>query len=77
MILEDITVSVMEVHTLLKELNPHKAKEPDRIATFILKECVQELAVPLTQLFNLSLMIGELPEKWKIADIIPVLKKRQ
>jgi len=55
-ILEDMIISVMELHRLLKELNPHKSKGPDSIATFILKECAEELAVPLTHLFNMSLM---------------------
>lgn len=73
-ILEDMVISGMEVHRLLRELNPHKAKGPDDIATFILKECAEELAVPLTHLFNLSLRTGELPIDWKIADIIPIFK---
>jgi len=75
-ILGNMTISVMEVHRLLKELNPHKAKGPDDIATFILKKCAEELAVSLTNLFNLSLMTGELLIDWKIADIIPIFKRK-
>ena len=40
---------------MLKELDPHKAPGPDKIATFILKECVEELATPLAYIFESSL----------------------
>ena len=75
-VLEDIVISVAEVHSLLKELNPYKAGGPDNIAAYILKECADQLAEPLTYLYKLSLRTGELPTQWKIADVIPIFKKK-
>ena len=75
-VLEDIVISVAEVHSLLKELNPYKAAGPDNITTYILKECADQLAEPLTYLYKLSLRTGELPTQWKIADVIPIFKKK-
>ena len=74
--LEEIKISVAEVRTLLKELDPHKAPGPDKIATFILKECAEELATPLTYIFESSLRTGEVPIEWRIADIIAIYKKK-
>ena len=56
--LEVITISVTEVRNILRELDPHKAMSPDKIATFILKECAEELAQPLTYIFECSLRRG-------------------
>ena len=53
--LEEIKISVTEVRSLLKELDPHKAPGPDKIATFILKECAEVLAIPLAYIFESSL----------------------
>ena len=74
--LEEIKISVTEVRTLLKELDPHKAPGPDKIATFILKECAEELATPLAYIFESSLRTGEVPIEWRIADIIAIYKKK-
>ena len=74
--LDDIEVSVTEVRSLLRELDPHKAPGPDKIATFILKECADELAIPVTLILRESLRTGNLLKDWKIADVIPIYKKK-
>ena len=73
---EDIIITVGEVKRLLKELDPHKAAGPDKIATFVLKECADQLAIPLTFIFQKSLLTGEVPIEWRIADVIPIFKMK-
>ena len=74
--LEDIVITVREVHRLLMELDPHKAAGPDKIATIVLKECADQLAIPLTYIFQKSLLTGEVPIEWRIADVIPIFKMK-
>ena len=40
-----------------------------------MKETADVIAPSLTELFNLSLRLGCLPEDWKLANIFPVFKK--
>ena len=70
-----IQCTVTEVEKYLKALNVHKSPGPDLISTHVLKECAQELAIPLCVLFNKSFTSGLLPVDWKIANITPIHKK--
>ena len=47
---------------------------PDNVPSFIVKSCAEELALPLSILFNLSLDSGFFPELWKKSFIIPIHK---
>ena len=39
---------------LLKQLNQHKACEPDEIPVYIMKECAEELTPALTRIYTIS-----------------------
>ena len=56
-------------------MNPSKASGPDSIPPSILKECAQELAIPLAILMNRSIREGVIPADWKIAHVTPIFKK--
>ena len=45
------------------------------IGNFIIKKVKSEIIKPLTQIFNLSLSSGIVPEKLKVAKVIPIYKK--
>ena len=60
---------------LLKNLETKKASGPDKISNIVLKECSKELAPILSQLFQMSLNNGILPENWRNANISPIFKK--
>ena len=69
-----------EIHSsgvlkLLKELEPHKACGPDKIPTYILRECAEEIAPLLTKIFTQSIEEGDLPEDWLSANVCPIFKK--
>ena len=72
--LTKITVSEGEVLKELKLLDAYKAPGPDNISAYILKLCAEELAKPLTMLYNLSLRKGKVLIQWKIANIAPIFK---
>ncbi len=47
----------------------------DPIPTPLLKECIDIMLPILTRMVNLSLQSGVFPEEWKLALIIPLIKK--
>ena len=63
------------VAQLLRELSPHKACGPDGLSARILRECAEELAIPLDIICRLSVRSGVFPSIWKRTNIIPVYKK--
>ena len=60
---------------LLHNLKPHKAAGPDRLPSRFLKEVANEIALPLSLIFQASLNQGAPPVVWKSAMVVPVFKK--
>ena len=73
--LVDILFTPGAVKTKLSNLDPSKAQGPDQIPSRVLKELCCELAVPLCNLFNLSIKTGQLPKDWKTAEVTAIFKK--
>ena len=63
------------VAQLLRDLSPHKACGPDGLGARIIRECSEELSVPLEMICRLSARSGVFPSAWKRANVIPVFKK--
>ncbi|KAK8747748.1 hypothetical protein OTU49_016574, partial [Cherax quadricarinatus] len=74
-VLDDIQTTEEEVKKLLSDLDTSKAMGPDNISPWVLREGAEMLCVPLTTIFNTSLETGQLPEKWKTANVVPMFKK--
>ncbi len=47
----------------------------DPIPTDLLKQCIDVLLPVLTKMINISLQSGVFPEEWKLALVIPLIKK--
>ena len=73
--LTQVSTTLIEVGKLLLELNANKSCGPDDIHPRILKHCSNSLASPLCALFNTSFKCSEIPDDWKIANVIPLYKK--
>ena len=56
-------------------MKPNKSSGPDNIGPKLMKEVAEILIDPLVHIFNLSLTTRVVPDKLKIAKIIPVFKK--
>ena len=54
----------------------HNISGPDTIPPWIVKDVAQQLAGPVTSIFNSSLREGVLPKLWIRATVIPLPKKR-
>ena len=74
-LLDSISISQHQVYELLSKLDTSKATGPDNIGNMLLKNCAPSISKVLTKIFNLSLALGEFPNSWKIAHIVPIHKK--
>ena len=71
----EIDFDIMEICNLLRNINPNKAHGPDGIHGKILKNCSATLSLPLKLLFKVSYNSGQIPNEWKLANVVPVHKK--
>ena len=74
--LSDVRFRVVAVERTLRQLNPSKATGPDRIPARVLKTCSAELAQPLSILFTQCFQTAIQPKTWKIANIVPIFKRK-
>ncbi|RMC17127.1 hypothetical protein DUI87_05704 [Hirundo rustica rustica] len=63
------------VRELLRCLDTHKSKGPDGIHPRVMRELADELAKPLSIIYQQSWLTGEVPDDWKLASVTPIHKK--
>ena len=68
-------VSENEITKYLRTIDPNKSTGPDKISARLLRECQDELVLPLKLLFNKSLREKTVPSHWKCANVAPIFKK--
>ncbi|KFQ44996.1 LINE-1 reverse transcriptase, partial [Nestor notabilis] len=64
-----------QVQDHLRNLHVHESVGPDEIHTQVLKELVNEVAKPLSIIFEKSWQSGEVPDEWKKGNITLIFKK--
>lgn len=67
-------LDVVEVLRALKMLDPDKSAGPDKLEPYFLREAADFIAEPLTHIFNLTIANNEIPQVWKSAYVLPLLK---
>ncbi|GAB0190115.1 hypothetical protein GRJ2_001476800 [Grus japonensis] len=65
------------VNNLLCHLDTHKSMGPDGIHPRVLRELAEELAKPLSIIYQQSWLTGEVPDNWRLANVMPIYKKGQ
>ena len=71
----DFEVDINCVLNLLRKQNPHKTMGPDKLHARILKELAEQIAEPLTHIYNASIKSGKVPDEWKHALVSAIFKK--
>ena len=65
----------LEVLNLLSNVDISKACGLDNISNRIIKLCAIGIHKPFTRLLNTSFRLGQYPNAWKFANVIPLFKK--
>ena len=73
--MDNILVTKSMVMHGIKIMKNKSAPGLDGITPLMLKKGAENLALPLANLFNHSMMVNEIPEDWKEAIVTPVFKK--
>ncbi|KAK4830721.1 hypothetical protein QYF61_013171 [Mycteria americana] len=63
------------VNDLLHHLDTHKSMGLDGIQLRVLRELVEELAKPLSIIYQQSWLTGKVPDDWRLANVMPIYKK--
>ncbi|KAF4796868.1 hypothetical protein TURU_080078 [Turdus rufiventris] len=62
------------VRELLSSSDVHKSMGPDGIHPTVMGELADELAKPLSIIYQQSWLTGEVPDDWKLANVTPIHK---
>ena len=60
--------------TIIMKLNKNKSTGPDNIGPKLIKFVLGEISDPLQYIYNLSFQQGTVPQKVKLAKVVPVCK---
>ncbi|KAK4830406.1 hypothetical protein QYF61_010937 [Mycteria americana] len=63
------------VNDLLHHLDTPKSMGPDGIHPRVLRELAEELAKPLSIIYQQPWLTGEVPDDWRLASVTPIYKK--
>ena len=73
--LSNIIISPDEIVGIILKQKLHKAHGCDNISMAMLKLCPQEIAIPLSLIFQRCINTGKFPDSWKLANVQPIHKK--
>ena len=73
---ETISFNCDDIIAAIKEIDANAASCPDDIPAKVLNKCAEELAHPISMIWNKSFEEGSIPDVLKLQFINPIFKKR-
>ena len=74
-VLSDIDFTIEDIKKAIDSIPNAAAPGPDKLPAIILKQCKENLALPIYLIWRKSLDTGDIPEVLKSQGIIPIFKK--
>jgi len=72
-----ILTNPKELQNIIKNLKPKHSSATDNISNIIIKRLPLKIIISLTGIINAALHLSYFPNKWKVATIVPILKKSE
>ena len=72
---ENIEINPGVVKKVIEGLDTNKSSGPDGISARVLKEGIDSFSLALSIIYRKSLESSEVPNDWKIANVVPIFKK--
>ena len=69
------TFTCNDIATLIKNLDPNKARGHNMISIHMLKLCGKFICNPLELILQSCIKLGKFPTEWEKANVVPVHKK--
>lgn len=69
-----ITINEQDVQDQIQTLNVSKPGGPDELMPRLIKCSGKSLIKPLTHMYNRSLILGQVPQQWKMAHVSAIFK---
>ena len=73
--ISNISFTERDIIKKIMNLKPSSSAGPDKISSKFLQTFASEVSVPLTLIFDKSMVSGDVPADWKHANITPIFKK--
>ena len=61
--------SIGEIKLLMRKIDPSKSTSTDDFPTWLSKDCIEDVCIPLHNIINCMLTTGEYPYCWKKAQV--------
>lgn len=74
-LVSEVTFSVTDVQKAIQRFDVNKVASPDNIPMMFFMKLAMSLSLPLSILFNKSLMNRKFPTRWKISYVSPIFKE--
>ena len=65
----------VEIEKIIAELKNTKSTGMDYVNTWVIKLIAKEMLPAITHIVNLSISKQQFPQSWKMAKVVPLLKK--
>ena len=74
-VLRSVHITEKEVLEVLKRIKVDKSAGPDEVYPRTMWDAREVIAGSLAEIFESSVVMGEVPEDWRVANVVPFFKK--